>query len=87
MAEVDEFTTKFRRAERLVETNIIDDVEHMLDVMEILKDLTDKHGSVRRNKIEDQIDGETYQSLQFLKQHGYAASSGQGGNWKYTGPN
>lgn len=83
--ELDKKSSQLLRAEKLSESGLLDVFEDVVKVKETLEDLAGETGSVRRNEIEDRVDADVYQSLQLLQAYGIAKSSGQGGNWEYTG--
>lgn len=87
MEEVNKTTTELHHAQRLVNRGRPHLIEEMIEVEEALKKLTENRRGIRRNKIEDEVDieGGVYQHLQLLQSYGVASSSGQGGNWHYTG--
>ena len=84
--QLDEFTTELRRAEKMANSDLIDEFEKVILVKNKLKDLTQNGGSVSRKEIENELDMDSaYYPLQLLQDCGVAKSGGQGGNWSYTG--
>jgi hypothetical protein len=86
LEELNRETAALYNAEKLAESGLSEVFEDVLVVRDELKRLTES-GSVRRNKIEAQVDDDirVYQCLQLLQAYGFASTGGQGGNWRYTG--
>lgn len=84
IGEIDQKSSELQQAEKLSESELFEVFEDVLEVKEVLEQMTGDSGSVRRKRIEEEVDANVSQALQLLQAYGYAASGGKGGNWKYT---
>ena len=86
--ELDELTRELRRATQLQDDELRELFLDLIEVRNALKDKTGSEGSIRKNRIEDEVELRQANSvgmmLKALDSAGIAKSTGRGGNWKYS---